>query len=440
MLKFLVSLAILFSSFCYQERRSLLHYVPLLSQSEPQNEVYIYFSPNTYSIQIGSYVELKPIRKGPIVSCTSSIPLPLGLNLSSDCSILGTAMALSPPQNYILTTKFSNSQEKLASINISVDTYSTPPPPANPSISFNSASSSANENVGTTTIPVSLSHPAPQTITVNYAVTGGTATGGGVDYTLANGTLTFNVGDTTQNINVTINNDSLAETNETIIITLSSPTNATLGAIVNHTLTILDDEVVTVSFTIAGAILPESAGTQTYYVALNMSSPLTVTVNYSARGGTATSGSDYTFTGGTLTFNPRETSKPINLTIINDSPTEPDETIIISLSSPTNATLGANPSITITIKDNDVPAPVLKWTFDGTLDPTIGTATLSVSGTTSYGLGYNGSANGSLVFDGSTYYNIIGVLPGTLQNKTPPWAVLPFGFILPLAGILPKQS
>ncbi|MCX7999849.1 MAG: hypothetical protein N3A69_13010, partial [Leptospiraceae bacterium] len=192
-----------------------MHYVPLLSQSEPQNEVYIYFSPNTYSIQIGSYVELKPIRKGTIVSCTSSIPLPFGLNLSSDCSILGTAMALSPPQNYILTAKFSNSQEKLANINISVNPILyTPPPPADPSISFNSASSSKNENGGTVAIPVSLSHPAPQTITVNYAVTGGTATGGGVDYTLASGTLTFNVGDTTQNINLTINDDSLAETNE----------------------------------------------------------------------------------------------------------------------------------------------------------------------------------------------------------------------------------
>jgi hypothetical protein len=45
---------------------------------------------------------------------------------------------------------------------------------------------------------------------VDYAVSGGTATGGGVDYTLASGTLTFNPGVTTQNISVAIVNDTLS--------------------------------------------------------------------------------------------------------------------------------------------------------------------------------------------------------------------------------------
>ena len=62
-------------------------------------------------------------------------------------------------------------------------------------------------------------------MTVNYAVTGGTATGGGVDYTLANGTLTFAPAVTSQNITLSVVDDSLDEEDETIEITLSGSTN-----------------------------------------------------------------------------------------------------------------------------------------------------------------------------------------------------------------------
>jgi hypothetical protein len=91
-------------------------------------------------------------------------------------------------------------------------------------------------------------------VTVNYAVTGGTASGGGVDYTLAGGTLTFNPGDITKNISITIVNDALDENDETIVVTLSSPSNATLGTNTVHTYTILDNDphtltIDTLSFT-----------------------------------------------------------------------------------------------------------------------------------------------------------------------------------------------
>ena len=70
---------------------------------------------------------------------------------------------------------------------------------------------------------------------MDYAVTGGTA-GSGTDYTLANGTLTIVAGATSGTLTITgIVNDSLYEANETIIITLSNPTNA-FGTDVVHTL------------------------------------------------------------------------------------------------------------------------------------------------------------------------------------------------------------
>ena len=55
----------------------------------------------------------------------------------------------------------------------------------------------------------------------------GTATGSTTDYTLANGTLTINAGATSGTITIaSIVNDSLDEANETVIVTLSSPSNA----------------------------------------------------------------------------------------------------------------------------------------------------------------------------------------------------------------------
>jgi hypothetical protein len=67
--------------------------------------------------------------------------------------------------------------------------------------------------------------------------------------------------------------------------------------------------------------------------------------------GTASAGSDYTSTSGTLTFNQGETSKTISIPIVNDGVFEADETVNITLSSPTGgATLGTPATATLTIK------------------------------------------------------------------------------------------
>ncbi|MCK5237106.1 MAG: hypothetical protein KAR06_08980, partial [Deltaproteobacteria bacterium] len=89
---------------------------------------------------------------------------------------------------------------------------------------------------------VDLSAVSAKTATVDYSVTGGDATGGGTDFTLAAGTLTFNPGDTTKNISIAINNDVDNESDETIVVTIASPSNSTLGAPTAHTYTILDDD------------------------------------------------------------------------------------------------------------------------------------------------------------------------------------------------------
>jgi len=83
---------------------------------------------------------------------------------------------------------------------------------------------------------------------------------------------------------------------------------------------------------------------------------VTVTLNLS--NGTAIAGSDYNNTPITVNFAPGETSKTVNIPIINDSQLEADETVNLSLSNPTGgAILGTQTTAVLTIINDDLPKP-----------------------------------------------------------------------------------
>ena len=77
-----------------------------------------------------------------------------------------------------------------------------------------------------------------------------------------------------------------------------------------------------------------------FTVSLSPASTQTVTVHYATGGGTATAGTDYTAVSNTLTFSPGHTSATVTVPVSGDTVHEPDETFDVTLSSPTNATLG----------------------------------------------------------------------------------------------------
>ncbi|WP_170267079.1 lamin tail domain-containing protein [Brevifollis gellanilyticus] len=129
----------------------------------------------------------------------------------------------------------------------------------NPMVSIGDASI-LEGNSGTSTLALTVTRSDTATaFTVNYAVTGGTATSG-TDYaTLANGTLTFTAGGAaTQAINITVNGDTASEPDETIIVTLSNVVNTTGTTVISNatgTGTITNDD------TIAPQITTQPAGT-----------------------------------------------------------------------------------------------------------------------------------------------------------------------------------
>jgi len=112
-----------------------------------------------------------------------------------------------------------------------------------PTISIADVSVSEGSTLGTTNMDftATLSAASPVDVTVDYATTDGTALSAS-DYTAANATLTIIAGNTTGTITVLVGADQTTfESNETLALTLSNPTAATLGTAV-ATGTILNDD------------------------------------------------------------------------------------------------------------------------------------------------------------------------------------------------------
>ena len=221
-----------------------------------------------------------------------------------------------------------------------------------PTIGFGSSTSTGAESIASMIIPVSLSAASVNAITVNYAITG-TATGGGTDYTLANGTLTIPAGQTTANVTLAIVNDTTDELDETVIITLSGPVSATLGTTQVHTYTIQDNDNPTVQFSSASSSALENATPVLIGVTLSAAPAAEVQVGYAVTGSATGGGTDYTLASGTFTIAAGQLSMNLSLAIVDDAFQDPNETIIVTLVSPINASLGSTTVYTYTINDND---------------------------------------------------------------------------------------
>jgi hypothetical protein len=241
----------------------------------------------------------------------------------------------------------SGSQEYYAAVMLNDGNW---PPVAPHSISINNATvTEGNTGTASATFTVRLDAATNQAITVSYATADGTATAGS-DYQAASGTLTFAPGEASKTITVFVNGDRLPEPNETFVLNLSSPTNATIadGQGVG---TILDDEP---RISISDATVTEgNTGTApaTFTVMLDTASTDPITVAYATGDRTAAAGSDYQAASGTLTFAPGETSKTITVPVNGDRLGEPSETFNVNLSSPTNATIADGQGVGTIVDD-----------------------------------------------------------------------------------------
>ncbi len=233
------------------------------------------------------------------------------------------------------------------------------------------AISEGDADSSTANIEVKLSAESGREVRVDYATANGTAIAG-ADYTPAAGTLVFlpgttSAGETVKRIPVTITGDRLDELDETFIVRLVSPAiNATVPAGLaapGATATITDNDAApVVSIADASLLEPDNSGTtddrgMVFAVSLSAVSGQQVSVNFATADGTATAGAgnDYSANTNTLQIPAGEPGRSIVVEINNDTVDEPNETFTVTLSTPVNATLDADPAATGAILDDDGP-------------------------------------------------------------------------------------
>ena len=114
-----------------------------------------------------------------------------------------------------------------------------------PSAQFGAASSSADEDGGTHDITVNLSPAPASAITLSYSLSGTAALG--TDYSIigasgTSGTVSVNPGATSVAIRVTLIDDAIMDSGETVVVQLGGGTGYTVGSQNRHTLTINNDD------------------------------------------------------------------------------------------------------------------------------------------------------------------------------------------------------
>lgn len=189
----------------------------------------------------------------------------------------------------------------------------------NRTVGFATGSSTVNERTyatptatafgpSTLSIPVVLDVAPLQgtNVKVDYYITGGKATGNGVDYTLEpapSGTLTFDFegvpgAQVVRNLVINTVNDKVSESDEDITIRLTRPIGANLGTI-NHQVTITDmaapevftdvsARLPTVSAQVRGHVYPQSSGVLSSFVVTNAGTAYTSAPAVAITGGGGT--------------------------------------------------------------------------------------------------------------------------------------------------------
>ena len=110
-----------------------------------------------------------------------------------------------------------------------------------PTVQFSAATYVVGENAGTAVVTATLSNPSAFTTQVDWATADGSALAGS-DYLTSTGTLSFAALSTTRTFSVTVLNDTVAEPNETVNLTLDDATGLQLAGPVGATLTLANDD------------------------------------------------------------------------------------------------------------------------------------------------------------------------------------------------------
>ena len=265
-------------------------------------------------------------------------------------------------------------------------------------VGFATASSQAVESVGTHTVTVTVTPvlEAGDRLMVAFQA-GGTAdsadysfgtgvTGTAPDYTLA---LSSAGGNFT--LPITVTTDTVDEPDETVALTLAAGADYVPEGIIAHTLSIEDDD--DPAATIAGlSALPamvSEGGLVDIEVELSTPAPAELAIQYqlTANGSTLTAADVQVDdspvqlnTNLTVTIPANRNRARIQLRLVDDTVSDPGESLQLVLQAGAGYTLGPDTTYTLTVEDNDLPT-VSFSVGSGTLGEAGGVVTVTVQST-----------------------------------------------------------
>ena len=215
---------------------------------------------------------------------------------------------------------------------------------------------SVSEGVGQATLAIALDAESGKVITVDYRTVAGTAIVNS-DFAFARETVTFNPGQTLQNINIQLIDDGIRESEENFSVVIESATNASISTNQNSANVIVEDDDLPPTISISGGTALEDFGLVGVEVALTNASAQTISVDVATSDGLAAAGLDYEAYSATLVFSPGETSKLIEINLLSDTLDEFDEDFSVLLSNPVNTSI-TSASATVIIEDSDAPPSI----------------------------------------------------------------------------------
>jgi CSLREA domain-containing protein len=233
-------------------------------------------------------------------------------------------------------------------------------------VQFSQSNYTVAENGGVAHITVKRVGGSDGSVSATFSTSDGTATVADNDYVAVAGqTVTFNDGDTAdKTVDVTVNDDSTYEADETVNLTLS-------GTTINRplqngpdfvasgsaaTLTITNDDAPPTLSVDDVTHNEGNAGTTsfTFTVTKTGATEVNASVQIATQDGTATTAdNDYQSAGGTLTFAPADTTKTFTVHVNGDTRPETDETFNVLLSNPLGATVSVSNGTGVGTIQND---------------------------------------------------------------------------------------
>ena len=225
------------------------------------------------------------------------------------------------------------------------------------------------------TVTATLSGRSSAEVILTVAATAGANAVAG-DFALSSAkTLTIAAGATasTGAVTVTAVDDTKDAPDKEVTVSAVVSGSSGVAAPSSVTLTITDDDGEPSLSIDSPSVTEGDSGSASleFTVSLGAASGRQVTVGYADAGtGTASSSTDYTaLASGTLTFAAGETAKTLTVTVTGDGTSEPDETVVVTLSGAVNAVIGtasgtgtitdddATPTVTLALSEPDASKP-----------------------------------------------------------------------------------